>query len=153
MHAFAASSTFLPRSPKQLWVMDCSGLSTHSAIFIIVSLIVFIFHTRKRGRERAHSIPFKYVLLLKWAGSKDPTSPLLPLTSSSSISCPSLFLVWLRDFVGCQEETNKGLSTGSTIIQVGQLHNNFSSIHHWASVVTLSGSSFGDLRVFKDGKP
>lgn len=136
MHAFAASSTFLPRSPKQLWVMDCSGLSTHSAIFIIVSLIVFIFHIRERGRERerAHSITFKYVLSLKEAGSEGPTSPPLPLTSSFSINRPSLFLVRLTDFVGCLEETNKGLSTDSTIIQVWQLHNNFSSIHHYVSL-------------------
>lgn len=108
---------------------------------------------RERERERAHSIPFKYVLSLKEAGSEGPTSPLLPLTSSSSINCPSLFLVRLRDFVGCQEETNKGLSTDSAIIQVGQLHNNFSSIHHRASVVMLSGSASGDRGAFLDGRP
>lgn len=123
--------------------MDCSGLSTHFAIFIIVSLIVFIFHIRERGRERerVHNIPFKYVLSLKEAGSEGPTSPLLPLTTSFSINCPSPFL----DFVGCQEETNKGLSTDSTIIQVGQLHNNFSSIHHWASLACCLVQPLGIL--------
>lgn len=136
--------------------MDCSGLSTHSAIFIIVSLIVFIFHIRirERGREkdrdRAHSLPFKYVLSLKEAESKGPTSPLPALTSSSSISCPSLLLVGLRDFVGCQEETNKGLSTDSAIIQVGQLHNNFSSIHHPLSCL-FCGSASGENEAFLHG--
>lgn len=105
---------------------------------------------KEKDRDRAHSLPFKYVLSLKEAESKGPTSPLPPLTSSSSISCPSLLLVGLRDFVGCQEETNKGLSTDSAIIQVGQLHNNFSSIHHPLSCL-FCGSASGENEAFLHG--
>ena len=109
---------------------------------------------RERERERAHSIPFKYVLSLKEAGSEWPHIP--PRSHSLHhlpSSVPSLFLVGLTDFVGCQEETNKGLSTDSTIIQVGQLHNNFSSIHHRASLACCLVQPLGTSGYSWIGRP
>lgn len=79
---------------------------------------------------------------------------------------PSLVFVFFSQtdrFCWMPEETHKGLSTDRTIIQVGQLHNNFSSIHHCVSVACclvqplgivgiLGYSEMADLRICYERK-
>ena len=143
MHAFAVSSTFLPRSPKQLWVMDCSGLSTHTAIFIVVSLIVFIFHIGGKGKKETPVFPSSVFLSPKRQKvASPPPPPQFIIFHQLSLD---FFIVRLTDFVGCQEEIDKRLSTDSVIIQVGQLNNHFSLSFFWGVLSGLLSRDCGDF--------